>query len=86
MAALGIHPFIRKWMHSFLLNRQQRVKIGSVVSEWTSPNEGMPQGTWFGPYIFLILINDLETFLTLFKFVERSYRNVTRLSSLLAAI
>ena len=30
----------------------------------------MPQGTWFGPYIFLILINDLETFLTLFKFVD----------------
>jgi hypothetical protein len=70
MAALGIHPFIRKWMHSFLLNRQQRVKIGSVVSEWTSPNGGMPQGTWFGPYIFLILINDLEIFLTLFKFVD----------------
>ena len=70
MSALNIHPFIRKWMHSFLSNRQQRVKIGSVVSEWISPNGGMPQGTWFGPYIFLILINDLETFLTLFKFVD----------------
>jgi len=45
-----------RWMHSFLSNRQQRVKIGFTVSQWTTLNGGMPQGTCFGPYVFLMLI------------------------------
>ena len=51
-------------------NRQQRVKIGEVVSEWASPNGGMPQGTWLGVYIFLIPINDLKSEINLHKFVD----------------
>jgi len=30
----------------------------------------MPQGTWLGPYIFLIHINDLQTTLPAFKFID----------------
>ena len=30
----------------------------------------MPQGTWFGPYVFLILIDDLNTIMATFKFVD----------------
>ena len=70
MAILGIDPFLLRWMHSFLLNRQQRVKIGSNVSRWAVLRGGIPQGSWFGPLTFLILINDLETSLPLFKFVD----------------
>ena len=57
-------------MHSFLSNRQQRVKIGSTLSQWTTLNGGMPQGSWFGPYVFLMLIDDLQTTLETFKFVD----------------
>jgi hypothetical protein len=32
MAALGVDPKLLKWMHSFLFQRQQRVKIGHVFS------------------------------------------------------
>ena len=46
-------------MFSFFSNRQQRVRIG-----------GMPQGTWFGPYVFLLLIDDLQPMLDTFKFVD----------------
>ena len=70
MAALDIHPRLLKWMHSFLSNRQQRVKIGNVLSGWISLKGGMPQGTWLGPYVFLILINDLNTIMASFKFVD----------------
>jgi hypothetical protein len=48
------------WLHSFLLNRRQRVKIGKVTSSWLSLSEDMPQGTWLGPHVFLALINDLQ--------------------------
>jgi hypothetical protein len=70
MAALDIHPRLLKWMHSFLLNRQQRVKVGNLYSDWTTLKGGMPQGTWLGPYVFLILINDLNTIMATFKFVD----------------
>jgi Reverse transcriptase (RNA-dependent DNA polymerase) len=69
-AALDIHPRLLKWMHSFLSNRQQRVKIRNVFSDWISLKGGMPQGTWLGPYVFLILINDLNTIMASFKFVD----------------
>ena len=34
------------------------------------PNGGMPQGSYFGPYVFLIKINDLTTNAPLLKFVD----------------
>jgi hypothetical protein len=70
MAALALLPFIWKWMHSVLLNWQQHVKIGTVALEEISPNRGLPPGTWFGPHVFLILVNDLKTFLPLLKFID----------------
>jgi hypothetical protein len=70
MTSLHADPCVIRWMHSFLSNRQQRVKIGSTVSQWTTLTGGMPQGTWFGPYVFLILIDDLQTMMTAYKFVD----------------
>ena len=70
MAVLDIHPCLLKWVHSFLLNRQQRVKSGAVFSDWITLKGGMPQGTWFGPFVFLILIDDLSTIMATFKFVD----------------
>jgi hypothetical protein len=67
---LGVQPFLLKWMHSFLHDRKQCVKIGQVFSSWSTPNGGMPQGTFLGPYVFLVLINDLVTSVATFKFVD----------------
>jgi hypothetical protein len=77
-----IRLFMRKWLHfasiqfclnghSYLLRRQQCVKIGRTFSSWKTLNGGMPQWTWLGPYIFLTIINNLETNQPAFKFVDK---------------
>jgi hypothetical protein len=70
MSEWNIDTSLLRWMHSYLYNRHQRVKVGDITSSWLSPNGGMPQGSFFGPYVFLILINDLLTTVPLIKFVD----------------
>jgi ribonuclease P/MRP protein subunit RPP40 len=70
MSEWNIDDSVLKWMRSYLSDRRQRVKVGNVVSPWLHPNGGMPQGSYFGPYVFLILINDLIANVPLVKFVD----------------
>ena len=44
----------------FLSFRKKRVVLNGQVSQWTSIEVGMPQGSILGPLIFLIYINDLS--------------------------
>ena len=74
-ASLGLPTFITKWLISFLCQRKQRVKIGSVKigsvkSEYTNVNAGVPQGTIFGPIGFLHHVNDLQTVCEHIKYVD----------------
>jgi len=50
-----VPSFVINWLVSFLQERQQRVKIGDVLSEWVTLCGEMPQGSWLGPLVFLIL-------------------------------
>jgi len=56
-------------MSSFLCERQQRVKISDIVSDWVTLRGGMPQGSWLVPLIFIILTDDLRPQLLTHKFV-----------------
>ena len=63
---------IIRWMAAFLLDINQRVKIGKHYSQSGLPDGGVPQGTLSGPKCFLIYINDLETPVHLYKYVDDS--------------
>ena len=62
--AYGVSDSSCRLMASYLSNRTQRVKIGSVVSSWAEIMKGVPQGSILGPLIFNIFINDIFYFIT----------------------
>ena len=60
------------WIIDFLTDRTQRVKLGEhCLSEWRNVPAGVPQGTKLGPWLFILMIDDINTSNTeLWKYVD----------------
>ena len=73
LAKLDLSPNIKKWIISFLSERSQVTKIGSVISGSCNINKGVVQGSGIGPTLYTIMAHDLRTISTLnliFKYAD----------------
>ena len=71
MAKLEVYELL-DWIANFVTHRKQRVKLAyNSFSEWESVKAGVPQGTKSGPWVFLVMINDIKVSgVNLWKYVD----------------
>ena len=75
---MGIKGKNLGWITNWLTPRKQRVRINSSLSSWNDVLSGIPQGSIFGPLLFIIYIWDLyiddfmcpETITKILKYVD----------------
>ena len=72
-----------EFFNSYLRNRQQRVVLNGIESDWKGIEAGVPQGSVLGPLLFLVYINDLpENILSTIKLFADDSSLFTRVTGI----
>ena len=61
LRSCGITGNILLWIHDFLTNRQQKVRLDDVFSTLLPVTSGVIQGSVLGPTLFNVFINSIDT-------------------------
>ena len=56
---LEVTPSLLSLIAPFSTDRQQAVKMGETLSDWKTPNEGVPQENKLGVIVFTVMTNKL---------------------------
>ena len=59
----GIRGTGLPWFQSYLSDRRQRVVLQGVFPEWLPVTSGVPQGSIFGPLLFIAYFNDIQSYI-----------------------
>ena len=71
LATNDIPSQVKSCIVDFLMDWKQRVKLAQGChSEWRSVPSGVSQGTKLGPWLFLVMINYLDTPADMWKYVD----------------
>ena len=64
---------INNWIIDFLSDRSQWIEFASeCFYEWGPVSTGIPQGTKLGPWLFVLMISDLDTNTQQWKYVDNT--------------
>ena len=66
LEAYGINENLLAYLHSYVSNRKQCVRINNVTSDFETIISGVPQGSIVGPILFNCFFNDF------FYFIEKA--------------
>ena len=55
-----LNPYIINWIIDFLTNRRQRVVVDGLETESLDINRGVSQGTVIGPFLFSLMVDDIN--------------------------
>jgi hypothetical protein len=65
----GVRGIVSSWIKYYLTNKKQFVCYGGICSDYRTMLCGVPQGSIFGPILFLLYINELANISNKLKFI-----------------